>query len=699
MAWLRFVHKPLRHARSKTRALAKVLDLRSFSKHGYSYATDPNESLTQSFRDALKFLPNINVLILDNIHDVDPCALVELTEEHSYPLLLSIHGCQAHLPIPFYASSSLRMLVYLDISNTPGTISPIISRGVFPDLRILKVRGKEMGDSSFAGLCQLYRLRLWSLDVSDNKLTDAAIPMLAGYCFPTNSLRSESNFKVDGALSNPGIGSSEYGLFYFIEESDWSYDYSHPLRYAMDVPKNINEYYSGSQHQITRSDMRDARKLDTLDAAMHLLCQQSSKYDTMEKYRIARGITHIALSRNQISASGLEQLVRMSNGQLEHIECDDLPFLGPSVATGKHWPKTARLYGCVGAAYVFRPVFSCNIRSLRIHHSLVTNIPTLTVDGLSNLACLFLAETQILARADRAYSEPFVPDMNPRIEFITLTCVPRRSSGPLIERLVKFLRLLSIQERDIKLARQTGASVRPFGILKGLRRLRLEFEPDTNEEGVSAAEELDPAELLRSGEPRFSFFQTESSTITSPPAKPKGIGKTFDTSNGLISEVLKNPQLSGRDNNEFVSYDCHWNEQVVQVWVWAGSAAADTNPGIKDYRRLVLEENVRGGVGPVTPAQILAGAPNRALIFHTAWRLAIMPRQFRDPSLAELTGMQDVLAALKAYRRAGRDRLALLRQNEAKPGSVPAGEEFWTGQLEVSTQEALPHARSEHYWR
>lgn len=694
------VEKKLPHVWSDTRALAKVLDLRLFSKHAYSFATDQNARLVRSFRDAMRLLPNINVLIFDHHTEIDPGPLVQLPNDHSRPLLLSLDGCSVPLPNTFYSSPSLCMLAYLDISNTPGTISPIISRGVFSDLRILKLRGKEVDDAAFASLCQLYKLRLWSLDVSNNKLTDASIPILAQYCFPPTSPRSADRFAVEGALSNPGIGLPEYGLFYFIEESYWSYAFCHPNRYIMDSSVLIPQLNEELQSQVARSDMRDTCKLDTLDAAVHVLCQQSSKYDTSERYRIARGITHITLSRNQISASGLEQLVRMSNGQLEHFACDEMPFLGRSVAIEKHWPKTARLYGCVGAAYIFRPVYSCNIRSLRIHHSLITNIPTLTMDTLSSLACLFVAETQILARVDRAYPEPFVPDMNPRLESLTLTCVPRRSSGPLITKLLEFLRLLSRQEHTIQASRAaspTGSS----GMLKGLRRLRLEFEPDVHEEGVSTAEELDPAELLRSGEPRFSFFETESSGRVSPQAKAKATKNTFDSSNSLASEAIQNPQALGRDNREFVSYDCNWNGQVYQVWVWVGSAAADANPIVKDYRQRVFEENARGGVGPVTPTQILAGVPHKVLIFHSAWRLAIMPRRVTAPSLAELTGMQDVLAALKAYRRAGRARLALVRQNSTLTKSASVGEPhiFWSGQLEVSTQEALPHARSEQYWR
>lgn len=701
------MHNRLPKVRPRTRNLACILDIRSFGRHTYTFATDQNAGYLQSLHKALKLLPNVNALLMDHHSEIDPNTLVHLTQLHAFPLLLSIDGCGIPLPTTFYSTPSLQKLAYLDISNIPGSISPLTANGIFPDLRILKLRGKEIDDAVLAALCNAYRCRLWSLDLSDNRITDKALVSLVNRCFPTFSLRSDKKFATEGALTNPHIGSEEYGLFYFIEESEWSYYYSHPHRYVMDNPTYAAEpYLLHQQRQVFRSDMREPPTLDTADAAAELLCHQTPKYQAYDRYRTAQGLTHLYLSRNHISAAGVEYLLRASSGQIERFECDCMPFLPPTAPYDNHWPETARLYGCVGAAYALRPVFSSNLRSVRIHHSIVTNIPTLELDGFSTLAKILLAEKYILPRVDLAYPEPFVPDMNPRIQSLTLTCVPRRSSGPLIERLVGFLRQLSMQERSIQDASKVAS--RRHSMLRGLRHVRLEFEPDPMEEGFSAADDLDAAELLNSGERGFSFFENEVQDKTVHQAKLKQPSKQAqaDSSRGadtVVAAALQDPSSLGRDNKEFVSYHCEWNDKPFQVWVWAGAATAHTSSIVKNYRRLVVDENLRDGVGPATPEQVLAGAPEKALVFQTAWRITIMPRQLDAPPLAELAGMQDVLDALKSYRRAGREQFASFRKNHFASSSVspPLGEPhyFWTGKLEVVSQEGMPHARPTAYWR
>ena len=654
---------------------------------------------------ALKLFPNVNALVLDRHTDIDPNSLVGLTKTHTAPLLLSISDCSTQLPNTFFCSPSLQKLVYLDISGLPGSISPLLQPSLLPDLRILKLRGREIDDATLHDLATLFRLRLWSLDLTQNRIKDDALQILAQTCFPTISLRSDSHFRVEGKLLPVKYGTESHGPFVFIEESDSSGSFTSPDRYFMDAPTyDAQPYISRHHRQIFRADGRATARLDSVDGATRILSHQSTTYDAEDSYRTSHGLTHLALSYNRTSMDGIARLLRTSNGQLEHFACDLMHLLPPDTSGTKLWPKSAHLYGAIGAAHVFRPVFSSNLRALRIHHSFVTNIPKLEVDGFSSLAKLHLAETSIRFRADHAYPQAFVPDMNPRLSSLTLTCVPRRSAGPLIERLINFLKLLSIQERSIEdLSVETSSSWRWPGMLTGLRQLRLEFEPDAMDEGFSTSDDLDAEELMNSGEMGFSFFEEERRTRPATEAKPRfakiSPAQYCSTTYRLYSIDTKATE-SYQDNDEFVTYQGEWNGDGFEIPVWVGSSHPHRNPIVGEYRRLVMQHGMRYGVGPTTPGQVLAGAPDRSYIFHTAWCAAIMPQELRPPALQDLTGMKDVLSALKNHRAAGRVKY----ENTMKKNAtlrIPLGDPhfYWTGRLEASTEQPLAQARPSQYWR
>ncbi|KJK94143.1 hypothetical protein H633G_02015 [Metarhizium anisopliae BRIP 53284] len=455
------------------------------------------------------------------------------------------------------------------------------------------------------------------------------------------------------------------------------------------------------EYQVHRLDGNQAVRRDSADAAKEAMSEEHQSRLGTDDYLCSTGITHLRLSYNRLSAHGIQKLLRICNGYIEDLACDSMPLL-PNVGTyRKAWPPKSNLDGILGAAHLFRPVFSSNLRVLRIHHSVVTNIPSLQMVGLSSLARLFLAETAILRRVERAYPQTFTPDMNPRLLSLTLTCLPRRSSGPLISRLLQFLKLLAIQERGIQDALLSASTRRSPGVLQGLRHLRLEFEPDSMEEGFSTSEDLDPEELMNSGEKVFSFFEDERMESWS---RSRARQMLHSKRVAVRSPAAVDNQASGsdRDNPEFVTYDADWSGDRFSIPVWAGPNDPDAPEVLKDYRRLVLERHVRDGVGPASPAQILAGAPSRSFIFHVAWSAAVMPSDLRPPTRGELAGMSDVLDELKTYRLNGRANYMKHKELAQMAGRhVSLGEThfFWTGRLEVSTEAPLPLAQSSQYWR
>lgn len=689
-----------------------MLDARNFAKDTHDFSSDQNErTLQQSFKQALTWLPNVDSVLLDGHVDLDPSFLigpnVDQNQETGRPLLLSISHCPYPLPNNFFSSSVLQGLVCLDISELPGSIVPLCHQppNVLPDLRILKARGRELGGLDFKYLISRFKLKLWSLDVTDNHIKDDAIDVLVKTCFPSTTLRSPAHHEREGKLEvDLKKGTPQFGLFTQIEESECSANFSHSERYFPDAPMyHANPNDGPQEHHVFRSDGLKPIRQDTADAASAVLSEDEF---AVEDYRYAQGLTHLHLSNNYISAKGLAKLIRMSNGQIENLSCDDMSLLPPGDYQTL-WPPAAGLRGIIGAAHIFRPVISSNLSVLRIHHSLITHIPTLEHEGLSTLARIHIAENAIFPRLQAIFPQSFLPDMNPRLTSLTLTKIPRRSSGPVITQLITFLKLLSAQERAIQdLTPVASSSWRGPRLLKCLRHLRLEFEPDPMQEGFSASEDLDAEELMSSGNQGFSFFGNEWSGAgagragagTQQGAAEQRSGMRHD-GNSSADDHNAESSYSVREDEEYMTYHGEWNGEKFNVPVWIGKSPS-RNTVIHDYRTLVVKHGIKAGVGPVTPGQVLAGAPEKSYIYHTAWMLAIMPKKLVAPPTKELLGMKDVLAELKVYRLRGRSRFAdLKQQNGARPTLLGEPHFFWTGKLEVSMEEPATHSRPSQYWR
>ncbi|KAK5997779.1 hypothetical protein PT974_00140 [Cladobotryum mycophilum] len=683
--WLDFVFNKLARVAPATRALVHVLDARDFAKDGYHFASDQTDrTLGQSFKRALELLPNVESLLLDGHADADPGFLADLPgkTKHLRLRLLSISYCSTQLSSSFFHSSCLQSLVLLDVSGLPGSIRMLLHPSILPDLRILKVRNREIDDRMLRGLANSFKRRLWSLDLSDNKVTDAVIQPLTDNCFPVSNLRSAAHFQVEGKLVSTPYGTPHYGPFIFIEDSSWSASFNHPERYLADAPLYMAVAGHGEQeNHVYRSDCRPPPRQDSADAFVQLSPYHSDVDFTTDQSPTSRGLTHLSLSNNQVSAFGVEKLIHLSNGQLEYFACDRMPLFPVRSFYPQFWPRSAKLYGIFGMEYIFRPLFSSNLRAMRIHHSLVTNIPTLEMAGLSSLARAFLSETSIMPRIEEAFPLTFVPDTNPRLASLTLTCIPRRSSGPLIRKLVAFLKLLSIQEHAVQETRKILSSWRAPEVLPGLRHLRLEFEPDTMEDALSGGGDLDAEALMNSGDRGFSFFD-DAAANQELEQMPNHTEKVAQNSNAAKTERRAVEQ----DGQDFVTYHGEWNGKKFSVPVWTGCEAASPNAVIDAYRRLIAEQKLHDGVGPVTPSQVRAGVPEKSYIFHTAWYMAIMPQGLRTPSHSDLAGMKDVMSALRDHRLSGRVRYAELERHAGKE-RVPPGEPhfFWRGRLEVLT--------------
>ncbi|RDA84813.1 hypothetical protein CP532_3170, partial [Ophiocordyceps camponoti-leonardi (nom. inval.)] len=613
--WIDFVFNKLHLTSPSTRALVRIIDARAFAKLVCDFSTE--RLLERSFAAALTLLPNVDCLLLDGHDDLDP----DLVLDRRLGLrlrVLSFSGCPYSLSSRILARPCFGNLVYLDVSAVPGSVTSFLRPGLLPELQVLKMRRREVNDVALASLVACFPPRLWSLDLSENRITDAAVDALLPTMSSTysSSLRSPSRFNVEGeAVSLPDEP------FAFIAESRWSGSFSHPERYFVDVPA----YDEADRFPRFNRHGAPLRR-DSAEAVWH------AGPEPEDGYRRPPGVTHLHVSGNQLSSFGLQRLLRLSSGQLEELDCSSMPLLPTGRIPGLD--GLPRLYGLLGAAHLFRPVFSCNLRALRIHHSVVTHVPTIetTDDRLSPLSRLYLAETSILDRALDLYPQPFEPDMNPRLVKLRLTCVPRRSSGPLTASLVRFLDLLASQERAIE--EENEASSSSATKLQGLRHLALEFEPDPMDDGccqdvaASGGCNLAETEEGEEGEQGFSFFpvsRPSSSPLSGPSQEKRRTKNRTETDRDMVDE---------------------------SVWLPSISSSSSSSSPLFDYRRLVLEEGVCHGKAPATPSQVRAGAPPGSYVYQTAYAAAVMPSELSPPPPGLLLAgvMRDVVADLRAFR-------------------------------------------------
>ncbi|KAF4336322.1 hypothetical protein FBEOM_9775 [Fusarium beomiforme] len=671
--------------RPETLSLVRVFDAR-FIRGTYSLSMGTN--LNTSLKNAVKFLPNLNCILVDGHEDLDPSEF--LAEAGHQVQLLSLAGCPQSLSAKFI--TSLRSLVFLDLSYVPGSLRPLFQSDELPELRVLKVQGKEVDDTTVENLTARFGSRLWSLDLSNNKLTDRALESIGAHCLWPADLRSAANFDVEGKLEF-GCTTPDFGTWIRIVESELSGSFSHPNRHFVDAPLYDLHDTLPQEFVSKRLDGKFPVKSDAANGVCRGL-QGEDPYFPPASFQNSQGLTHLDVSRNRVSSLGLTKLLTLCRGRLEQFSCDSMMLVPPlKGAMAAVWPMAAKLHGFY-ATHTLRPVLSSNLRVVKLHHSVVTQIPTLELEGLSSMACLYIAENILLPRAEMAFPEPFVPDMNPRIISLTLTRIPRRSSGPLINRLISFLKLLSEQERALfDLSSRRGPSV-----LAGLRHFRLEFEQDAHEEDMSiVGQGIDAEELLNSGDRGFSFFDDEAKERPQPVRELTACPPKRDLTDFSVSQREKDLGL------EHLDIDVWVDGKRTRVKVWVGSRDS-SNPMLQDYRELALRYEVHDHIGPASPAQIRAGVPSSALVFHTAWCMAIMPCRYKsvvkEPTRVELDAMRDVLAELKQFRVEGRAKYLRLQRRfgsgTAPPGPPPG---FWLGKLEVSTHQRTLRSKTADYWR
>jgi hypothetical protein len=385
----------------------------------------------------------------------------------------------------------LSNVMYLDLSYTLKTeqLASALNSANLQNLRVLKLRGLRLTDRelpySIIGAAQ----RLWSLDISNNLLTDGCVDTL----FELSAI---------GSRITPSLN---------------RFDSSTDAQLYEDTPlyqRDGDTYHPPTRNSAPmRPDSKNAL-VEYLDTRAHYFNNAHRSLDPNDPIIQTTGLTHLVISHNKLSTLGILHLMREGNRlQLLDVGAGLVPRISPSP------------FGPCNAYCAFlttrcleRSTGTC-LENLRIHHSLVTQIPTVVRGSLSagwNYISLWEAEkiTPFLPPdiSYHLFNPAFKPEMNYRLKNLTLTSIPTKSYGPTIHALSLFIRRLSDQESILTEAR----NAQPFSssrtapkLLPGLRSLRLEFlveeKVNLNEKGKGTWDR-DADKFYQESERDFSFF-------------------------------------------------------------------------------------------------------------------------------------------------------------------------------------------------
>ncbi|KAI1389198.1 uncharacterized protein F4822DRAFT_437522 [Hypoxylon trugodes] len=679
LSWYRrFINKHIKTTRLETRSYVRSLDFRSFAIRASGlYSSEASErAISESFKNLPQIFPGLICLLVDGHPELNPESLATASNATGSLQLLDLARCRHELTSKLFSSQLFRDLAYLDISFIPGSVKTAIQSSLnpnsLPELRILKVAGREMDNLTASLLLRTFGHQLWSLDLSYNKLGDEILDDIVEHSVSLFTFHTEAHFEKEGKLALPkNVGNLKHGLFEFIEESGDSYRNHNLEKYLADSPFYSREVDRPElqEWQAVRPDgLAPMRRDDANTVKKSLLDGTTYISNFRDQPRLGHGgITHLYLNGNRFTVSGIERLVRTSRGRLEHLEC------GSCLCTPTRFPinldlKGIRIVGLPGSAPLFRAVISSAIRSLRVHHSLVTQVPSVSIDGLPSVSAKRFAEGTIFRNIRRVYPLALGPDTNPRLTSLTLTNIPARSTGPVIEQLTSFLDLASAQQNAIREARVISSG-RGSSVLSGLRRIRLELEPEFSEDVdiISTSSVVDFDKLLDPAEDGFghdtsSFFDNDDGSfgITSRGTTAK-TQTTHNTPSANVEEYirwasgrLKSYPYSNTDSEyitHYVDAAQSWTGNVYSIPVWIGPGTIGPHAAVNEYMWNVQDPNLCADVGPATPNHVAAGVPSMSYIFYAAWEAMILPRKnaIREAAKSS-TRFKDVAAAIKEYR-------------------------------------------------
>ncbi|KAE9370076.1 hypothetical protein N431DRAFT_30252 [Stipitochalara longipes BDJ] len=490
----------------------KLLERRFLQDHAkYSQVTTPKYIMR-----FIPFFENVRFLVMDNMgrndYEIQQLGETRQPDENNKLLLLS----STNIPLLdynlFVSTPILYNIMYMDLSYTVNTQAwnSLLSYHSLDNLRILKLRGLRLTDQSLPFDTLHNSLRLWSLDLRNNSLTDQTIDFLLRECFaPT--LTPNSTVTVDS--------------------DEWFYE-DPPTYHQRD---ETDLYYPSHNTEIpVRPDTIDSFIL-YMKRYANLRNPSSVILAERDPMKQSTGLTHLYLSSNRFTSKGIHKLLSSTN----RLQVLDVGTVKANPHSDYHLANTTP-FAQPNAASLLDRRTGTRIEDLRIHHSFATCIPTI-VQGRLEMGYT----PQYLHKAEKfgdleLQSAAFSPLINYRLSSVTLTDIPLKSTGPTITRLITFLRCCARQEAILLSATTSGPRKTRHSprLLPGLRKLRLEFlhERSGSEDiGPSVSGDQDADEFQAQSQGDFSFFADEK--MTSPVGSSRR-GSTW-SSKSSIAELVE----------------------------------------------------------------------------------------------------------------------------------------------------------------
>ncbi|KAL8689467.1 MAG: hypothetical protein Q9218_004872 [Villophora microphyllina] len=327
-------------------------------------------------RDVLLKLPNLQSLVVSQLPFFDHASLLALRipssnnaddkRPPSFALRLLI-ATQCTNTTQRSLSDSLSAfpnLVFLDLSRTLGARDPTVLSKLrsMSSLQILKLSGIQLRDNDMVTLADAIGIRVRSLDVRDNFLTDNSVRTLLNSCLKG---RDRSNH-VEGSRPRGLSGAAE---------EDW------PTGILKPDPAVLDEF---------RDESFDERYLKRLTHG--LVCRMPSEDQAHA------GITHLYIADNRLTIEGLSSLVKSSSLHvLDAGTVDTTRLFHRSALASSTLPPDLQIprFGLPGAEKL-TPVLAKHSResltSLRIGHAIVTKWATLKVEEPDPEVCELSSE-------------------------------------------------------------------------------------------------------------------------------------------------------------------------------------------------------------------------------------------------------------------------------------------------------------------
>ena len=232
-------------------------------------------------------------------------------------------------------------LAFLDLSNTLAARDRNVlwKMGDLPLLQVLKLRSVHLRDEDVGILAEAIGVKVRSLDVQGNHLTDHSVRSLLASCFQLDDDTNESSSERRRAISNLAL-------------DDW------PSGFARPDPAVLDEFRDESY------DERFVRRLTS--GVVSRLPYEDVPHS---------GITHLYIANNNLTVEGVAALIRSKRlhvldvGSVNGSVHAALSEASPSPSTFD--PRRIRLPGVEKLTPILGKCAQ-DMTSLRIHHAVVT---------------------------------------------------------------------------------------------------------------------------------------------------------------------------------------------------------------------------------------------------------------------------------------------------------------------------------------